>query len=384
MKALYIAGAALLRLGRDRRALTMIVLLPLVLIGILGAALGGLIGGERPPLERFPVAVFNGDDGGLGDLLVNDVLQGDLGESLLDVRHYDSADAVSAVVQREEAYAGVIVPARFTAAIFQGDRVTVQVLGHSRRELHAGIVRSVVDAFVDQTNAIRAVPPGADEAVMLSVLAQQPPPIAHVPPGPKPVSAYQYYAVGMAVMNCLFTAVGRGRDFLLQRQERQLQRLFISPTGRGTVVFGQFLAAVAIVYGQFLAIMGGTRLVYGVSWGESIWPALLLAFAYSVAAAGISMIVAGFVGSTQAADQIGNVGVNLLAALGGSQVPVYIFPPVLRSLARWTPNGRTLQAMTDIMSGRLDGLGGTVLGLIGFGLALSALAAVRLQTAREV
>ena len=51
------------------------------------------------------------------------------------------------------------------------------------------------------------------------------------------------------------------------------------------------------------------------------------------------------------ADVVGSMGVQVLALLGGSMLPLSVFPETLRNIAFLTPNSWALTGFTSIMSG---------------------------------
>lgn len=127
-------------------------------------------------------------------------------------------------------------------------------------------------------------------------------------------------------------------------------RLLVGPTGRGTILAGQIMGIMIVVLTQFIVLMLGTRILYGVDWGG--WaPALLLGAAFSLAAAGIGTAAAGFFNDPKAADaSVGLVG-NIFAMLSGGMFPLYLFGDGLRAVARFIPNYWGLQGFLDQMAG---------------------------------
>ncbi len=82
MKILTIAWKDTTIRFRDRNALILMVLAPLVLSAIIGSAFGGFWNGSDPvPFDAIPVLLINQDDGEMGqqfeEILTSDAL-GDL------------------------------------------------------------------------------------------------------------------------------------------------------------------------------------------------------------------------------------------------------------------------------------------------------------------
>ena len=76
-----------------------------------------------------------------------------------------------------------------------------------------------------------------------------------------------------------------------------------------------------------------------------------IAFCYCIAVSGLAMVMAVFTTDEKMADVVGSMGVQVLALLGGSMLPLSVFPEALRNIALLTPNSWALTGFTSIMSG---------------------------------
>jgi ABC-2 type transport system permease protein len=131
---------------------------------------------------------------------------------------------------------------------------------------------------------------------------------------------------------------------------------------------------------QAVYIVVASVLMFRVDWGDPLATgSILLAFCV-VAAAGGLLIGATFRNDSQAAGA--SIGLGLgMAALGGSMVPLEIFPEGMRTIARVTPHAWANDAMAEIV--RRDGTITDVLPqlgvLVAMGVAVLALATWQLQ-----
>lgn len=69
----WLAVKDLLLVGRDKKAFLTLIMMPLLLISILGAAFGNLMSDEDVTIEKFTLGVVNLDEGQLGKVLADDV-----------------------------------------------------------------------------------------------------------------------------------------------------------------------------------------------------------------------------------------------------------------------------------------------------------------------
>ena len=364
-QAINIAVASLVRMARDRRAMVMLLLMPMIIIGILGAALKNMMGGAQfnpfvVVVVDSDVAVTNGPSTSLdlGKILMDDVLRSKEVARVLKVEQVADLREAKAKVTAGKAVAAVYVPAGFTAAVAAGKAATVQVFTDPGRPTQAGIVSQIVRSFADTVStgslAFHILGPVRFQQLSaggeLSLDSTHLPQVKEVPTGVKPVSAMQYYAAAMAAMFLVMTAFTRAKDILEERRQGTLARMLVSPTPPGAIVAGQVLGTVVVLVAQFVLLMLGTHFIYGVYWGN--WPAaLLLGTALAMAASGIGVAAAAVLHEPSAADaSVGIVG-NLFAAFSGGMAPIYVFPPALQAVAKAIPNYWAIRGFVDQMSG---------------------------------
>lgn len=226
-QVLVIAWFSLRRTARDRQALIVLLFMPMLLIAILGTALGPMMTASR--IEPFPVLVVNQDTPvrpplppgapaaaqvpsvDLGRVLVDEVLAADAVARILTVSVTGDLDAARAEVAAGRAAAVIHVPAGFTADVFAGRATQLHVWTDAGRPTRSGIVEQVARSFTEGAAArvaaarLAAVQGGA-------VAAPAEPVVAELPAGTRRVSAMQYYAAAMAVMFMLMTALTRARE----------------------------------------------------------------------------------------------------------------------------------------------------------------------------
>ncbi|MCP4419239.1 MAG: ABC transporter permease, partial [Chloroflexi bacterium] len=157
MKIWTIAWKDTLIRFRDRNALILMLLAPLVLSGIIGSAFGGFINGSDPvPFDAIPVLLINEDEGTQGDQFI-DILTSDGLAELLDVTETADLAAAREKVQAGEARAAVFIPSTFSAAIEGGADVDtavslIQFYADPSATLTPNIVRGVVSQIVNGFN----------------------------------------------------------------------------------------------------------------------------------------------------------------------------------------------------------------------------------------
>jgi ABC-2 type transport system permease protein len=400
-KVWIIAWNALTRLARDRKALITLLLMPMVLIGILGAALNSALSfGKIPTLD---VIVVNADKPAkpatppgtpqaiidklpetyLGKLLIDDVLGSEQVKEILRATVETDLEAAKQKVTDGKALSVIYVRPFYSADVLAGKPTTVEVYSDPANPTAATIVEQVVRAFTEQVTTANLAGHvlGPDQAQQfVQETTAHLPKLKQTTPGTKDVKAMQYYAAAMAIMFMVMTAFNRAKEILTDKEEGTLARVLTTPTGRVTLVAGQILGNMLVLLVQFIVLMIGTRLLYKVDWGN--WGyALVLGTAFALAAAGIGTAAAGMLNDPKAADAAMGIVSNLFAALSGSMFPLYNFPDGMKLVAHFIPNYWALQGFLDQMAAMGPSFLVTpVLVLSLIGVATGGLGAWRLAT----
>ena len=160
------------------------------------------------------------------------------------------------------------------------------------------------------------------------------------------------------------------------------RRMFSTPTAARTILAGETLTRFGLALVQGLIIMFGSALVFGVSWGDPAGAALIL-IVFSLVGAGVGMLIGSVLNNDQQAQSVALLIGLGLAALGGSMVPLEVFPDTMRTIAHVTPHAWGNDAFEDLVRQR----GGVVdilreLGVLAaFAVVLLTLATWRLRKA---
>lgn len=362
---LLIAQKDLKVLLKDRKALLMLLLMPILLTAILGAALKGMMGEASMP--ETIVGVYSVESNALMDNVLN--LLSD--ESLaITAKQATSNQQLEQWIEKKTVHVGVHVPQGWGME-GQDERVVVRAI--AGQEPAGMVIRQFFETHAQTSNTVatatrkvmeeaalaqaagKEVDTGMLQACMgesvQHVVSKQHDYVQEKSVGEKPVSAMQYYAAAMAAMFLLFNAMQGGKSFHKERQMETMARLLMTPISVTTLLAGKFLGTFLFALFQFTLFMFATRFLLQVEWGANLEQTVFIACFYCFAVAGLSMIVASFTSSEKTADVVGSLGVQVMALLGGSMLPLSLFPDALRKIAMLTPNSWALTSFTSIMSG---------------------------------
>jgi ABC-2 type transport system permease protein len=162
------------------------------------------------------------------------------------------------------------------------------------------------------------------------------------------VNHVAYYAGAVAVLFLLFTSVNGAITLLEERESGILERILAGPGSTRVLVNGKFLYLLLQGFLQLGVIYLVAWLVYGVDLPGNFIPWALTSVAASAAAAGMSLALATACRSRRQAQTLSTLVILVLSALGGSMVPRFLMPQLLQDLGWLTPNTWALEAYTAI------------------------------------
>jgi ABC-2 type transport system permease protein len=165
--------------------------------------------------------------------------------------------------------------------------------------------------------------------------------------GPSIVS---YYAAGIGVMFLLFSMAGAGASLLEEEESGTLERLLSSNVGMGTLIAGNWL---------FFAVVGFIQLSVMFVWGALVFgldlfsPKHLAGFVCmslvtAAAAAAFGLMLATIAKSRAQLNGISTVVILVMSALGGSMVPRFAMPEFMNTTALFTFNGWALDGYLKV------------------------------------
>ncbi len=354
-----------LELKRDRGALVMAFILPVVFFLVFAYIFAGTSGSDL----RIRLAVTDG----VGDTdarALLDALAADDGIEL--VGGESDAGATRERVRKGSADAGLIVrgslrtpgaeppllilfdPARGVAASMLAGRVQRAYVQALPDAALGGVIAMLDARFLKLDDAqrsrleigLRALRDGAapEERDLFGALYRQ----EAVAGEPRSTNSIAYYAGAVAILFVLFSAVHGAITLLADRDAGIIDRVLAGPAGTRVLVNARFLFLAAMGFVQILVIYVVAWLGYGVDLpGHALGWAVTTA-AVALCASGLALALVTACGSQRQAQTVANVAILILSAVGGSMVPRFFMPPLLQDLGWLTPNTWGLEAYTGV------------------------------------
>ena len=375
---------------RDRYALAALFVMPAVFILIMSLALQDAFNDQRG-LGRYAVVDL---DHSRQSIRLTELLAAN---TQLEGRTLSKAAAADgAKASRDDTQFVITVPPEFGrklegSALKKAPRLRIEVQPDVKKELLALFQAQVVRAFMELRLAAigdklaRISPPAGREFAALSL---DPSTMLEVQVGDSQAdrlpTSVQQSVPAWIVFGMFFVIIPMSTIFINERKQNTLMRLCAMNVSLplhfvGKIVpymlINQLQVWVMIAVGMFIVPRCGGE---ALGLGESIPGLFLISLALSLAAIGLSMLIAVLVESVEQATTIGGIINVLLGAIGGVMVPKFVMPPYMQKLSAISPMSWGLEGFLDIF---LRGQGvravlGEVLALTGFALLSLAGAAL--------
>jgi ABC-2 type transport system permease protein len=357
IKILAIGWANTLRLFRQRSNIFFVFVFPLLIVLLLGVMFGGGFD------ARIGVAV-EGEEGPLASSLVGAL------DALDDiaVERFASPEAVTDAVQRGRVTAGMVVPAGYDSALMSGETVAVGFVARAADQNGMLARQAVSEVVAAAGTPIRAARFVAGQGVASFDAAL---PVAQLVASGQPSLTVTYTTAGESrfeelqnlgtfdlgagqelVLFMFLTSLAGAADLILTRRLGVARRMLSTPTSAGVILLGETAGRFGVAMVQGVYIMVGTLLVFGVNWGDPLG-AIAVVVMFALVGSGAAMLSGSIFRNEQ---QAGGLGVLLglgLAAVGGSMVPVELFPDTMQTIARFTPHAWAIDAFAELV--RRDG-----------------------------
>lgn len=380
MKALAIARISVLRTFRDRMGLFFIVALPMILVIVLGVTYGGM-GAAR-------IGVADEDGSPMSMALMADLATT---EVPLEIRSYGTAAELRDAVERGFVIVGLRVPAGYQDILRSGGAATVELV--AQPQSYASVVRTAIEGAVARQRAqiaaarFAATASGVSFDAALATARARQPAIAGMSVAVDLVAEASVnpngFAVGAQSQVILFMFLTSMTGAAVVVSTRQLgisRRELSTPTGIATIIAGETLGrfTFALFQGGFIVV--ATAVLFGVDWID-VPATTAIVVAFALVASGAAMLIATLVSNEHQVSALGPALGMIFGLLGGTMVPIEVFPAVMRTVSHVTPHAWAIDAFHRLLlqGGGLIDVAPQLGVLLGMAVLVLGLAVVRFR-----
>jgi ABC-2 type transport system permease protein len=389
--AVLIATKDLKERIRDRSAILIAIVAPLVLAFIFNAIFSG-IGGSS---STIPLGYVDQDVGPVGQAFVQQVLGAINKGGQISFRSEATVASARSLLSKGTLYAVIVIPAGFSQAVQTNGPASIQVIGNVDSPISTEIARSIAEGYAAELNRIRlsvatvaarsTAPLSPDQISAIAAraaTAEAPVAVQDVSSKTKQLDIKSFYAAGMAVFFLFFTVQFGVTSLLQERNEGTLARLLTAPITRASILVGKVLTSFLLGVISMTVLVTATSLLFGASWGNPLGVAILIVAAV-LSATGITALVASFARDAEQAGNWQTIVAVVLGLLGGTFFPVSQAPGILSSLTFIAPQAWFLRGLGDLQGGDLSAVWLPTLAMLGFAAVTGAIALTRLRRISE-
>lgn len=427
---LNLIGKDLKRALRDRKAMMITLVMPTVLITILGFSVGKFLDNESTWMNHSTVGIVNLDNSQEGieklidtitalsgdtallevhkikedmanfnveKILLEDIFGSEALSKVLSYKLLEEKEALD-LLENKKLSAVIIIPEDFTYYTVMSltspftYRQEIQVIKNKDYNFTGRIVEEVMTGFTNiLSSGIVAKSSlfevGAEMGVgdqlygevgtlLEKVLSQT----SHIDikienrAAMNTIKGMQYYSVGQAMMFVLYIA-GYGAKYAFdEKRFYTYERLRISNVRKSDILLSRGMVTLLMAFMQIYILITYSSLLFRITWGEP-GAVLILTAAMALAVGGISIFLTAMnytANNMKISNLFDNIIIMILAALGGSFVPVKGIP-LLEKIGAFTPNGAAINGYIKLMQGySLVDISGTLIVLVSIFVIFSA------------
>jgi ABC-2 type transport system permease protein len=383
VKAFVIATTNLRRTFRVRTNAFLIFVFPLFLILILGETFGSG--------SAARVGLVSGGSGALSQALVTAL------ERIPSIQIVSVGDvgSLQSQVERGNLDAGIVIPIDYDAAIRGGHSAVIDYIARpvGLAQRLSETIRGVVARQAALLGAAQFAEADGSASNFDSALATATQTSGAVPSisvtetiagksaFSQTVGQFDQGAWTQLLLFVFLSALTAGSVGLIETRRLGLsRRMLATPTPAATIIGGEVLGRFLVGIIQAAVIIFGSALVFSVKWGQPVGVAAIV-IVFTLVSAGAAIFLGALLRNVQQASGVSLILGLGLAAIGGSMVPLQVFPPTMQTIAHITPHAWANDAFAQLIANgaSITGILPQLGVLVGFAAALLTLATWRLH-----
>lgn len=367
MAAWHITLKDLLLLTKDKRALVLLLILPLMFIAIVGMSTGQFLTRDENT-ERFKIAILDQNQSEMSHQLVKDlqsrpevlITEVSTSEAANDtMRRGDASLILTIGPQFEEKVDDVRMSDLFdtkdglTAAGPQALDLTMETKPNSagigkllEAVLYSQVIKFVFPIAAQKNPVTRSWAKSRDEDDATRAAAITPPVSKSAPSN----AVYLWVVPGFTVMFAFFLISIMARSFIIERDQGTLRRLLLAPIGTVPVLVGKTIPfyLTSILQCGLLFICG--RLLFGMPWGSQPIYLIPVILCTSAAATSLGLLLSTLVHTDQQVSSYGTTLILVFSSISGCFFPRELFPQMMRQISLFTPHAWALKAFDAVLT----------------------------------
>lgn len=336
-----------LSLRRDRTALVLTFVLPVLFFSIFAAVFGAV---DRGSTNAVPAALLQLDDAEMADDLVAALTRSEHLQIVSVARDPGERRGILDAIRTGQLTAAIVLPEEFTARLEEDPAAgtRVELLVDAANPIAVEIVSGVLQAaaleigyrlMMEEVEAAPSAGSGPLRIEVQDVLGAD---------GKRPSIAF--FAAGIGVMFLLFSVSGRSALLIRERETGVLTRMLASRMRLRDVLLGRWLFLAMLGFGQVTVMFAWGAIAFGLD----LWTArhlagfVLMTVVTSAAAAAFGILLACLCRTRAQLNGLAAVVILIMSALGGSMFPRFLMSEQLQRFGLVTFNAWALDGYQKV------------------------------------
>ncbi|MHB8126658.1 MAG: ABC transporter permease [Desulfitobacteriaceae bacterium] len=376
MKVLTIAFYDLIKLLRERTALLIMILVPIVFTLLMGLAFGNTGSAkDSDTTVKIPVGIANLDQGPVAKELIIMLNE----DKTIKIAELTESELLQKV-KNADIELGFVIPENFSNIVQTGKQPEVQTLrlpnsvdymaiqniistAFARLRVKAGTedyftelltnlnnktkTKTTVDTDLNKNLLITDISTKISENLQKPDLVT----VEVIKNGKqivnKSVAAKSQISIGILVMFVMFSVIFSAGEVLEEKKVNTWGRLTTTPTFKYQVILGKILGTFLKGWVQIgLLIIFGVVFM-GVSWGNSIYLSLLVLSVYLLAIIGLGLLLSALVKTNSQLGAYSAILIVCTSMLSGCYWPVELEPVLMQKIAAFFPQYWAIKALSN-------------------------------------
>jgi len=301
---------------RDRTTIFFMFMVPIIQLLIFGFAIDVTI-------DNIPLVVLDLDGREEGRKLVEAM---ENTQTFQVVRRTFDQESFQRAIRSGQAKAGILIPAEYSERLLRGEQAQVQVLIDGSDSQVATTALNTVTLLVSNLSVGRArllgesrhFAPARNEAGAPALPIDVRPRLLYNPD----LQSSHFFVPGLiAIILQMVLLFLTSFSIVRERELGTLEQLFVTPVGRGGLLFGKLIPYALMAFGELLIVLVAMVGLFGVAISGSLILLLSLSSLFILTVLGLGLLI-----STLAATQLEAVQYSFLVMLPSVFLSGFMFP----------------------------------------------------------
>lgn len=348
----------------DRRSVVLTFLLPIILISLFAFAFGG-IGGDSSESEPIKMLVVDLDNSEQTKEMIAKL------DSLSGLKVIEAELKKSRELVTDGDYSSALIFHKgFMDSVGSGNKLPLELIYDKAQEMEIGMLQPVLISTIMSTTGKQTITqnvkkyikesfPNLDTKTSDKILSDgvvidnnnfnSDLKMTSIVGEKEETNLGLIQAVaGTSILMLLFSVAGLGSSILEEKENGTLKRLLYSPLNSTTILYGKMLSTFFIAILQLTAMFLFAWIVFGLDLTINIPALVLMILATAFAVASFGVFLAAVSKTRQQAQSLSTLIILIMSAVGGSMIPLFIMPAIMKKIAVFSLNYWGIQGFYDI------------------------------------